>query len=202
MSCKILCSKPKKTLCSLVSEYHKDGEYYHTITHNASYIMSKGFVNVIDVRGDGNCLIYSILVYLRHTRDINVFMTTILPFCNEHITAQLISSPDTVLSDATSMKHIADQVRNYILLHWDYKGSSEYHMNNHAVDGLAREMTMRLLGVDELVCYSLCPDLGDPNVRVTKISPEKKDLRPDIDHKWTVNLLSPSGYTHYNALLR
>jgi hypothetical protein len=202
MASEVICVRPEKTLSSLFKEYHKDGEYFSTISKNVSKLSSLGFSRVIDVRGDGNCLIYSIIAYIHHTRDINTFVYTLLPFCNEGEIAQLISSPGTFLRNAVCMKHIADQVRDHILLEWDYKGDALYHMDTNAVDGLAREMTMRLLGVEEIVCYTLNPGPEDKECRISRVTPGKKDLRPDIVHKWVINLLSPSGYTHYNALLK
>lgn len=201
---KILCARQEKSMAALVGEYHPSGEHYGTIIANSTRIIGDGFTRVIDVRGDGNCLIYAIIVYLRYTRDINMFVTTLMPFCDENsrVVDKLLTSPDDLLKDSISMRHIADQIRNHIYLKWDYKGNSEYHMDDRAVDGLAREMVMRLLGVEELVCYTLCPDKGDPLKRKTATSPGKADLRTDIEHKWQVTLLSPSGYTHYCALLR
>lgn len=200
----IVCARREKSIAALVEEYHLFEEHYGTIVANAMRIVEDGFNRSIDVRGDGNCLIYAIIVYLFYTRNSNVFVTTLMPFCdeNDHIVDQLVTSPGVLLKDSISMRHIADQIRNNIYLKWDYKGNSDFHMNERAIDGLARVMVMRLLGVEELVCYTLCPDKGDPLKRKDLVTPEKVDLRPDIEHKWQVTLLSPHGYTHYHALLR
>lgn len=202
MQRQIVCSREKKTLEKLVGEYHPKGEFYDIVSSNAHRIIENGFTSAIDVCGDGNCLIYAIIVYLRYTRSLDAFVNTLLPFCDEIALELLIHSPDELLKNATHMKHIANQVRDHIVLKWDYKGVPDYHMNDRAIDGSAREMTMRLLGVDKLTCYSLCPETNEQYIRITTIQPNKPNLRPDIEHKWQVNLLCQSSFTHYSALLR
>lgn len=197
----MFCVRPEVTMDDMLQKYHRDGDYYPIIAKNVRYVKSSGFNRFIDVRGDGNCFIYAILVYLRHTRNINIFMTILLPFCNEAMLECLLTSVDKFMANCEYMHAVAYDIRNNIVINWDYIGVPEYHMNNNAIDGLAREMVMRLLGVDEIICYSLIPDNGEKEIRVMQISPNKSDLRPDIPHKWKVTLLSPSGYTHYGALL-
>lgn len=222
----LVCVRQEEPLDRIIKgTFTSHGDYHDIVVKNVQMVSHAGFSRVADVRPDGNCFIYACIAYLQKTRDKNMFVTTLLPFCGRREVEHLLDNPVAFINNAIDMLHVAEQIRSEVLIKWTYKGDCEYHMNEHAIDGLARHMVMRLLGIDEVVCYSIIPDAKDsyeyescrfrdsrpgagisnerePSSRKTVISPTEIDLRPDIEHKWQVALLSLNGYSHYCALLR
>jgi hypothetical protein len=199
----LVCVRPEEPLDHLIGgTFTPQGQHFDIVVRNVRRVASDGFTRMADVRGDGNCFIYACIAYLQKTRDKNVFATTLLPFCGRRETVHLLNDSVAFIRNATNMLHVAEQIRSEVLIRWTYKGECSYHMDEHAVDGLARHMVMRLLGIDEVVCYSIIPDEREPSFRKTVIPPTEPNLRPDIEHKWQVALLSLNGYSHYCVLLR
>lgn len=199
----IICVHDKQTLSEFMDQNFKyrEGKRYLTIAENVRRIAENDFHTVCQVRGDGNCFIYACIAYLFSTRNLEMFITILMPYCNEIDLALLLNDPSSFIKDATTMQHIAEHLRTLIALNWNNECDIEYCMNVNAIDGYARNIAMNLLGIEEVECYSLHPEEDEPFMRKTKITP-KKDLREDIDGKWKVYLLSIYGYTHYNALFK
>lgn len=199
----LVCVRQEEPLDRIIKgTFTSHGDYYDIVVKNVQLVSHAGFSRVADVRPDGNCFIYACIAYLQKTRDKNMFVTTLLPFCGRREVEHLLDNPVAFINNAIDMLHVAEQIRSEVLIKWTYIGDCEYHMNDRAIDGLARHMVMRLLGIDEVVCYSIIPDDEEPAFRKTVILPTERDLRPDIEHKWQVALLSLNGFSHYCVLLR
>lgn len=198
------CVMKERQLSDLKNVYACCKGGHSILEMNLDKVMQAGFSCMMDVKGDGNCLIYSIIAYLYHTRDVNIFVTTLLSFCDERVGAKLVENPKEILNDITCMRSIALNIRERVKSDWDYKGEWQNHMNDSAIDGLSRNMVMRLLGVNKIICYSLIPDQShsDKEMRVVEILETEKDLNPAVEEKWHVTLLSTYGYTHYSALFK
>ncbi len=195
------CIRKEKSIDEIISEFCVSSKNFRNIEMNARAIKSHGFSRVIDVKGDGNCLIYSIIVYLYYTRDINSFVYSVMTYCDKETLVELFRRPKYVITNYRMMLSIATNIRKCIVSKWDYIGSPWFHMNGDAIDGLAREMVMRLLGVSMITCYTLCPNERESYIRKTNIPTDLVDLRPDIDTKWHVSLFSNFSFNHYAALL-
>lgn len=173
---------------------------------------SGGRKNIVDVWGDGNCIIYSMIAYLFHTCSRDRFFTVLFPFCSDHIREMLLDVPEHVLGDHETMFQIAQNVRDVVVRCWYFKGNCDYHMNSRAIDGYAVKMVMNLFGVDSMEVFSVLPDHGenhveryaithdDVNIR-HDINPSETELRPDIKDKWHVTLYSVISFDHCGALL-
>jgi hypothetical protein len=190
-------------ISEVINEFHPSSPNYNIVKNNIQLLINMGFSRVINVRGDGMCLIYAIIAYIFETRDNDSIYTILEPFCTEEILSGLIDSPKTV------KKHIETIARNVataVTKHWSYIGESRYHMDENAIDGLAIRMVMKLLAIDRLICHVLLPKPLVIEYNVND-SCESKSLREGIPayHRddisgWMVTLLSVNR-CHYRTLL-
>ena len=130
------------------------------------------FSDIIIVPGDSNCLIHSILVSL-YDKDFNNFIDIITTLCleynlqiNENI---IIYNPnitmyfnDNCIFFSLFAQHAIRQcIRNF----WSFNNSNhdyhkipDYHMNNYAIDGLARNMLCKIFCINKLIIYQAFND--------------------------------------------
>ena len=120
-----------------------------------------GFSNIIRIKGDGNCLIRSILKYyeIKLPNFYNVVITNIFIMADEDIIlpCQLY---EFNLSTSEYEEKICQIIRKLIIKKWDYKGSAKYHMDINSIDGSAISMSMRLLGVGKLNIFQAFEGAG------------------------------------------
>lgn len=204
----VVCVRSRLGICdrfpveAIINNYTEGSDAYDAIRTGIVCLKEKtGKTSVVDVWGDGNCLIYSVIFSLYHTRDSNSFFAILNPFCDENATSFLLNDPSALLHDHAMMQRIAANIRQFVINTWDYIGSPEFHMNEHAIDGCAVMMVMRLLGVNRLVAYTIHRIDDDAPMEQYTIDTRTHDLRPEITTKWNVSLVCTCGYDHYMALL-
>lgn len=181
-------------------------ENIEKLLQTAEYFESFGVVRINNVPGDGNCLIYSIIVALMFKCSRTDFMKRIRPFCPSEI-FEIFSNHDVDLRNLVFnkqiMKSIAESVRLSIMGEWDYHYSTKWegHMNNSAIDGLAREMVLRLFCITELVSFCMITENGDKDIRHTIVPTKLQKLRNDVDWIPYIRLFCPYSFTHYCAII-
>jgi hypothetical protein len=171
----------------ILSEFSPESGNYLKIKYNIENLNKLGFSRIIQVRGDGNCLIRSLLIYLKETRNPDIFTTILL---NNHIDFDKILNFD--------LDHCTNCIREKVIRDWDLIigiGEWFYHMDDSAIDGLAREAVMSLLGIDKLTIYSLLPGSDEDSVKIIVTSKNFSGIT-----KWHATLLCKTGFCHYSAL--
>ena len=128
--------------------------------------------DIIIVPGDSNCLVHSILVSL-YQKDFNNFINVITTLCSEYelpLNEKLIfynSNIPMYFNDNNAFFGLFAQhaIRQCIRDKWcfnnsdhDYHKNPEYHMNNYAIDGLARNMICKIFGIPRLTIYQAYDD--------------------------------------------
>lgn len=168
---------------------------------NMNHIMGLGFRSRYDVPGDGNCLIYSVIISLYLRIEVNVFQEIMRPFCSDDIFQVLLKNPDDVIHDHGYMREIARSIRNGVVALNDFHVDVALWMSDGAIDHQARLMVLRLLCVKRLNRYTLIPDpeFHDPDMSFDDVS-SLPDLRPDVTTKFTVDTISDYGFNHYSPL--
>ena len=152
---------------------------YH-ISHNDNQLIEKDYIEVellnyrdiIIVPGDSNCLIHSILVTL-YQKDFNNFINIITTLCtkydlplNENIIMYNSNVPIYFNDNCTFFSLFAQHaIRQCIRDNWAYNNSKheyhkkpEFHMDNHGIDGLARNMLCKIFGIPKIVIYQAFND--------------------------------------------
>jgi hypothetical protein len=168
---------------------------------NMRWVMSKNFRSFFNILGDGNCLIYSIIISLYYRIEKDEFLKILRPFCTEEIFTKLVSNPESIILNTTYMKQIAKSVREWVVAVNDFTVDVRTHMDPHAIDNYARLMVLRLLCVNRLNRYTLIPDpkFHDADCSFDDVS-KLPNIRPDVTQKYTVDTLSTFGFTHYTPL--
>lgn len=128
--------------------------------------------DIIIVPGDSNCLIHSILVSL-YQKDFNNFIhiiTTLSTQYNIELTENTIiynSNIPTYFNDNNVFFGLFAQhvIRKCIRDNWcflnsehEYHKNPDYHMDNYAVDGLARNMLCKIFCIPKLIIYQIFDD--------------------------------------------
>lgn len=157
---------------------------------------------LIKVKPDGNCLIKTIIAKLIYTQNENIVTDLLLPFLdNENIQLLLEDKSKegiTKIIDTNIIKLCCKNIRTAIKTKWDYKGCPEYHMNEKAIDGLAREMILRFFCIEELTVYSLIPEEDEEFKKVININP---NTFVKNNFSWKTSLLCGDSFFHYVAVL-
>ncbi len=128
--------------------------------------------DIIIVPGDSNCLVHSILVSL-YQKDFNNFINVITTLCSEYelpLNEKLIFYNSNIPmyfnhNNAFFGLFAQHAIRQCIRDKWcfnnsdhDYHKNPEYHMNNYAIDGLARNMICKIFGIPRLTIYQAYDD--------------------------------------------
>lgn len=162
-------------------------------------VLKNQFSQVLTVRGDGNCLIYTVVTYLVYTRNFESIIDILIPYIDEESINDILNNPKKLINyyitEPRFMNKIAENIRQSIKKNWDYDVPLQFQMDQNAIDGYAREMVLRLLGVEKLIVYSLYPD-KEQNSKIFK--PSKKFFT--IQVPYVVTLICAQGYTHYSVL--
>lgn len=166
-------------------------------------------ISVLTTRGDGNCLIRSIIAHLFVRRTKDVMFEILMPLCGDNIAAlfAFIEEKDVVVAiNNPVIDIICASIRAFITSKWDYKGEVGYHMSDDAIDGFAVLYVMRLLGVNELKVYSLKPENRTSGTTIYRyvepylnVFTTDKLIAPVTP--WTVTLICAQGRCHYSALI-
>ena len=146
---------------------------------------------IIRVRGDGNCLIRALLVDLV-AKAKSITGNLLAELCLQN-GAEIIVDFDA--------EKICVLVRDLVSRLWAYKGGPEYHMNENAIDGLAVNMVMRLLGVTKLRIYQAF-DGTDRKAgwRDIELDPKMEPLFTQDTKGVTAHIFTLDG-RHYNGIL-
>lgn len=144
--------------------------------------------SLITIRGDGNCLIRALFTYMEHNtpRIYQNNIVDILLMANKDIELSHADDPHTLLCEI---------VRDLVVKKWDLKGEHSHHMNENAIDGLAIEMVMRILGIDRLNIYQAYNG-SDRQEGWRIITPSKKGFQND---NITAFIFTMNG-THYHTI--
>ena len=128
--------------------------------------------DIIIVPGDSNCLIHSVLVSL-YQKDFNNFINIITTLCSEY---ELPINENLILYNPNIPMYFNDNnaffglfaqhaIRQCIRNKWSFNNSEheyhknpDYHMNNYAIDGLARNMVCKIFGIPKLIIYQAYDD--------------------------------------------
>jgi hypothetical protein len=173
----------------------------------AESLMEQGYVRIGYAFSDGNCLINSIAVYIHHTYGPSRLINTLRPFCNGAASLhRLQTMPDEFIRNHSDMHQIANEIRSLIAIHWTTDSVSlDECMCDRAIDGLAMDGVLHLMGVRHLIRYCLYPIDGEPlmiDYRPTQSGKHcgligyRSDLAP-----CDIYLVSMCGFDHYDALL-
>lgn len=182
-----------------------DDNFHQQSPHREQALQKMNELNqyrhVVVVPGDGLCLIYSIIFTLINTRNREVVINTILEFCSEKMmNVLMVNGIGDCIMDYKFMHELAINIRTRVCDDWDYNNSSDYnnplyHMNDNAIDGLARDKVMRLLGVEKITVHSLNP-CNESSTRIFTVSkPIQAHVTP-----WNIVLICAQGYNHYSAI--
>jgi len=159
---------------------------------------------VAKTKGDGNCLIRAILVYLYNSRDKNVMF---------EILSGLLDDDEILKLNChfTENRNITDEiediiiklctnVREFIEQKWDYPFDIKEHMVQYinAIDGLAMKMVMRMFCVNELQVWSLNYD--ETGYLYTYKIDENTFFKKEITG-FKVSLICAQGRCHYSPII-
>lgn len=156
---------------------------------------------IVRVKGNGNCLPKSIITNMLLTRNEDVMFNILESFVDFGSLLQIFENRnlDRLMEfiDSPIIDSLCNNIRGEIYKKWDYSGCPEYHMDENAIDGLARDMIMRLLCIEEMSVYSLNPG-NEEYKKVYKVDNDKfiKKFSP-----WKVNLICAQGFCHYSAFV-
>lgn len=155
-----------------IISYHFSNDQFKL---NAKEFIENELLNnrdIIIVPGDSNCLVHSILVSL-YQKDFNNFINIITTLCSEYelpLNEKLILYNNNIpmyFNDNNAFFGLFAQhaIRQCIRDKWcfnnsdhDYHKNPEYHMNNYAIDGLARNMICKIFGIPKLIIYQAYDD--------------------------------------------
>lgn len=181
----------------LLENFHKESPRFGNARSIVDDLLAKVFSRVIQVRGDGNCLIRATIIHLLETRDMDVLFTIFEPFLG----SSTFSFLDTKADDL--FEKLVLSIRSNVLskaedLAGDQANLVPYYMDGTAIDGPARTMVFKLLNVQKATIYSLAPSVGDLNPTVFEIDgPFLSDVAT-----WDINLICAQGMCHYSVLLK
>ena len=167
------------------------------------------FNYVIKVRGDGNCLIRSIIGCLFKFRSKDDIFNILSNFTNNkdktNLRQTIFNNIDIKkiidiqnFIDSSLVDQICFNIRERIKNDWNkyYKGCYQYHMDDNCIDGLAREFVMKLLEVDVLFVYSLNPGKDEDFVKRIEATTDK-----NYNEKSIICLICAQGFCHYSSLV-
>lgn len=154
---------------------------------------------IVKVTGNGNCLIKSIIANILYTRDENVTFGLLNSFIDCDDLLFMIENREQLnkFIDGPIIDQLCVKIKEEINNQWDYCGCVEYHMDENAIDGLAREMVLRFLCVEELIIYSLNPGKEEYK-KVIRI--DTNTFKNEISG-WKVNLICAQGFCHFSAIV-
>jgi hypothetical protein len=177
--------------------------YSSAISHTSSIKQELGDRQVLRVVGNGNCLIKSIVAYILCTRDASIIELLLLPLLDKSKVDLLVATKDNIkcvaqIIDSDIIDELCQTIRDKIVNEWDYIGCPEYHLDANAIDGLAREMVLRILCVGELVVFSLNPNKNTSYKKIITVDTTKfkNNVTP-----WKVTLICAQDFCHYSALI-
>lgn len=168
----------------------------------------KDFDRIFVVRGDGNCLIRSIICYLFNNRTKNTFLNilmnvfsvggvddigVIMPLFDDGYGWDL----EKFIGNHELMELLCNTIRNIVDKQWCFKGSAIYHMDANSIDGLAIEMVMKILKVSELKIYQAF-DGSSRKYGWRTVSTDS--FIGEFIEPVSVTIITMNG-THYNSLL-
>ena len=175
--------------------------------------------DIIVVPADSNCLIHSILVSL-YSKSFQNFINIITTLTSEFelpLNAELFDYDTNTANyfnkNQTFFSLFAQHaVRMAIRKYWcfynsdhDYHKNPDMHMNEYAVDGLARNMVCKLFGIPKLIVYQAFDDesrkKGIHTIEPVGIKQDSsnKDYFYSFD-KFNVEVFSTNS-KHYDALI-
>jgi hypothetical protein len=166
------------------------------------------FSHTFSIPKDGNCLIYSVVISLFYIAPHNILLQILAPFCPPEIVDVLFDDPSAIVFNHDHMKNIASNIRTFVIENWDWKGDHTFHMDQNAIDGLARISVLRALCVDRLTRFTLCDDpqchenwCNFDDVKGLIRDDHVPNLRTDVRERFNVTTLSTYGYGHYQPLV-
>ncbi len=183
----------------LKSEFSESSPNFLKAKTNLENIISEiGYRKVIRIRGNGNCLISSMITCLMFERRADIMHDLLDEFIEPVSIFNLLNSKNTDPETNSHLLILGEIIRDTINKKWDYPGCPDYHMDDNAIDGLAREMLMRLLCVNELVIYSLKPGINESYKKIIKIDAGHffKEITP-----WKIHLICAQGFCHFSSLV-
>lgn len=155
----------------IISYYYTNNEVSNI---DRDYIQQELIANkdIIVVPADSNCLIHSILVSIYNISYVN-FINIITTLTSEF---DLQLHPELFDYDINTANYFNKNhtffslftqhaVRMAIRKYWcfynsdhEYHMNPDMHMNDHAIDGLARNMLCKIFCIPELIIYQACND--------------------------------------------
>lgn len=174
-----------------------------------------GFTQMCDTRGDGNCFIYSCIGYLQKTCIGNNFYKALERYTYTSDLKTLEEKSQKFIEDGEMMQRVATKIREKMKEIWYdyYMTDISQSISDSAIDGIGRRMVMRLLGIGEVVNYTLIPEKDKPIFRMNVLDDKDEtaakkhdipqsdyDLREDIPIKYVAYTISTGDYNHYGVL--
>jgi len=122
----------------------------------------KDYQYLITSRGDGNCLVRSIIAYMYCARNFGTFLNTLAHIYEldgrEVYYSTLINDKGANVVEFMT-KHeqyfanFYNMTKSVVTKHWSLKGCSEYHMDANAMDGLCIEIILNIFNISKLKIY-------------------------------------------------
>ena len=202
----------------VISFYYTNNEVGET---DRNYIQNELIANkdIIVVPADSNCLIHSILVSL-YSKSFNNFSNILLTLSSEFelpLTSDLLEYDPNIANyfntNQTFFSLFAQHaVRMAIRKYWcfynsdhDYHKNPDMHMNEYAVDGLARNILCKIFCIPELIVYQAFNDesrkKGIHSIKPTGISQDSSNQIYFYSfNEFKVEVFT-SNSKHYDALI-
>ena len=176
------------------------------------------FRDIIIVPGDSNCLVHALLVGL-YQKNFSNFIDIITTLCtqyelplNENLIMYNPNIPMYFNNNNTFFGLFAQHaIRQCIRENWAYKNSihdyhksADYHMDNYAIDGLARNMLCKIFSIPKIVIYQAFDDesrkKGIYEIKSDKLDIDNKSQYLYNFEKYNIEIFSIDS-RHYDAIV-
>ena len=180
-------------LKTTIDSFNKSPKF-DIVKKTQSILQAKGFSHVYSIRGDGNCFIRCLVIYLWNSLNKNLFFDTFSSFIDLD---KLLKFIEHGLSEHV-LEFICIKIRSNVQSKWDYHDIPiECQMDENAICGKAQEMVMRILGVERFTGYSLIPDSNESIEFGHLVDKSMLFFNSGTHH---IHLLCEHGRNHFSLL--
>ena len=142
----------------LKSQFHPSSPKYQQIPEVVQELSE--YKTISQVKGDGNCLTYAILVYVYQNFDKSTFINILTLVSEDFPNLDNFESPDLFFNQNLDyFIGISKKIRALIEEKWFFKGEACYHMDDTAINGLAINMIMKILGIKKISIFHAFDEL-------------------------------------------